>query len=202
MFFLLQVMERALSIVNSLHLVSTVCVFDQAIYSKTGKIKWKDPMKFKPCIVMMRVFHILMTYMSILNKCISDAGLKDALIQSSIVAEGSIDSALRGKCYNRGLRLYKVFYESLLRLIMPHVYDTQENSSVIELKDSITTCDKFSKEHYMDIKDNEMFQQLLNNFIDLKISWSTQGDLQQFWVSYIEMIDILLNTTYAVRSGT
>ena len=35
-----------------------------------------------------------MMYMGILNKRFSDAGLKDALIQSSIIAEGSIDNAL------------------------------------------------------------------------------------------------------------
>ena len=56
-----------------------------------------------------------------LNKRFSDAGLKDALIQSSIIAEESIDSALRGNCYNRGVQLYKTAYESLLRLVLLEV---------------------------------------------------------------------------------
>ena len=60
-------------------------------------------------------------YMGISNKRFSDAGLKEALIQSSIIAEGSINSALRGKCYNRGVRLYKTAYESLLRLVLLEV---------------------------------------------------------------------------------
>ena len=70
---------------------------------------------------MLGIFHLLMMYMGILNKRFSDAGLKDALIQSSIIAAGSIDSALRGKCYNRGVRLYKTAYESLLRLVLLEV---------------------------------------------------------------------------------
>ena len=62
-----------------------------------------------------------MMYMGILNKRFSDAGLKDALIQGSIIAEGSTDSALRGKCYNRGVRLYKTAYESLLCSVLLEV---------------------------------------------------------------------------------
>ena len=36
-------MQRALTIIESLHLISIVYVFDQAIYSKASEIKWKKP---------------------------------------------------------------------------------------------------------------------------------------------------------------
>ena len=44
---------------------------------------------------MMRMFHLIMVYISILNKQFSSAAMRDALVQSLIVAEGSVDSALR-----------------------------------------------------------------------------------------------------------
>ena len=53
---------------------------------------------------MMGIFHMIMTFMHILSKRFSGAGLKDALIQSGVVAEGSVVSALKGKSYNRGVR--------------------------------------------------------------------------------------------------
>ena len=86
-------METALKIIDQLHLVSIVCVFDRAIYSKACVIKWKEAENFQNCVLMLGIFHLLMMYMGILNKRFSDAGLKDALIQSSIIAEGSIDNA-------------------------------------------------------------------------------------------------------------
>ena len=46
-----------------------------------------------------------MVYISILNKQFGDVDLKDALMQSSITAEGSVEAALCGKSYNRGVRL-------------------------------------------------------------------------------------------------
>ena len=109
-----QVLERSLLIMDSLKIVSIVCVFDQAIYSKACEIKWKEKIKFKNCVIMMGIFHLLMMFMGILNKRFGDAGLRDAIVQSSIIAEGSVDSALKGKAYNRGIRVYKLFYESLL----------------------------------------------------------------------------------------
>ena len=103
---------------ESLHLVSLVCVFAKAIYSKACEIKWKEPAKFKSCLLMMGMFHLIIVFMSILNKLFGSAGMRDALVQSSIVGEGSVDSALRGKSYNRGIRLYKIFYEALNRIII------------------------------------------------------------------------------------
>ena len=100
-----------MKLIESLHLVSLVCVFDQPIYSKACEIKWKEPAKFKACLLMIGMFHLIMVYMSILNKRFSSAGMRDALVQSSIVAEGSVNSAVTGKSYNRGIRLYKIFYE-------------------------------------------------------------------------------------------
>ena len=77
----------------------------QAIYGKAYEIKWREPAKFKFCVLMMGIFHLLMVYMSILNKQFGDVGLKDALMQSSMTAEGSVEAALCGKSYDRGVRL-------------------------------------------------------------------------------------------------
>ena len=89
-------MSRALTIVEALHLDATVCVFDQAIYSKAWEIKWREPEIFKCCVLMLGIFHLLMIHMSILNKRFGNAGLRDALVQSSIIAKGSVEAALFG----------------------------------------------------------------------------------------------------------
>ena len=136
-------MERALKIIDQLHLVSIVCVFDQAIYSK-DEIKWKEAKKFQNCVLMLGIFHLLMMYIGTLNKQFSDAKLKDALIQSSIIAEGSIDSALRGKCYNRCVRLYKTAYECLLHLVLLEVMTDLSP----EIENHLSTLFKTLKSHH------------------------------------------------------
>ena len=115
-FLCFQVILRALKIVSSLNLKSIVCVFDQAIYSKAIEIKWKEQEKCSSCILMMGMFHMLMMYMHILSKRFSDTGVCDVLIQSSgVIAEGSVDKALCGKMYNRGVKMYKLMCEAIMR---------------------------------------------------------------------------------------
>ena len=87
-------MLHALKIVESLKCSSIVCVFNSAIYSKYIEIKWKEKEKFKNAALMMGMFHKIMMYMHILSKRFSDAGLREVLIQSGTIAEGSIDKAL------------------------------------------------------------------------------------------------------------
>ena len=108
-------MIRVLKIIDSLKLVTLVCVFDQAIYSKAIEIQWKDQEKFGNIVLMMGMFHMLMMYMHILSKRFSDAGMSAILIQSGAIAEGSVEKALCGKMYNRGVRAYKMMYEALVR---------------------------------------------------------------------------------------
>ena len=72
-----------------------VCVFDQAIFAKAAKIKWKSPELFQDVIIMFGTFHLIMMYMGILSKRFQDAGLFDVLVQSSV---------LTGKMYNRDAR--------------------------------------------------------------------------------------------------
>jgi hypothetical protein len=148
------------------------------------------------------MFHLLMVFMSILNKRFSDAGLKDALIQSSVVAEGSVDAALRGKSYNRGIRLYKIFYDALQRLLIPLISDRLNAASMPQLVSKIKNYDVFSKELCQEIGTSDLYEQFLDAYINLKIRWREEHDLQSFWISYLEMVDLLLNTVYSVRSGS
>ena len=77
-----QVLCRASNIVDSLNLLSILCVFDQTIYSEAIEIKWKEKEKLKNCLIMMGIFHLIMVYIHILSKRFKDAGLRDVLIQN------------------------------------------------------------------------------------------------------------------------
>ena len=98
------ILERCLQIKDALNLQTVVCVFDQAIYCKVMEIKWKQPERFQSCIVMLGIFHTIMMFLGIIGKRFGDAGLRDLLIQSGVLAEGSVDRALSGKQYNRSVR--------------------------------------------------------------------------------------------------
>ena len=105
------ILERCLKIKEALKLKIIICVFDQAIYCKAMEIKWKNSERYSSCLVMLGIFHTIM-FLGVTGKRFVDAGSKDLLIQSGVVAEDSIDKSLRGKKYNRSVRSVKLVYEA------------------------------------------------------------------------------------------
>ena len=47
-----------------------------------------------------------------------DAGLRELTVQSEVVAEGSIERLLEGKNHNLAVRLHKVVYKALFRMLL------------------------------------------------------------------------------------
>ena len=111
-----EVLNRALAIKNELHLDEIVCVFDQAIYAKAIEIKWKHMSKFDHLVLRMGTFHTACVMLSIIGKRFADAGLRDILIETDLVAEGSVAGVLEGRMYNRGIRTHKLVQEAMIRL--------------------------------------------------------------------------------------
>ncbi|XP_066920827.1 uncharacterized protein [Clytia hemisphaerica] len=101
------------------------------------------------------------------SKRFADGGLKDALIQSSVIAEGSVDSALRGKSYNRGVRMYKLFYEALQRLLIDQLVESGKCGRVDEACNELV-LDKIDKQIYDTIDADTCIEEYFNNYIDLK----------------------------------
>ena len=99
-------MERALRIQKQLEIDKLVCVYNQVIYVKAMEIQLKELEKFSSLFLMMGTFPILLMFLEIIGTRFKDAGMRDTFIQSQIVPEGSIDSVLLGKPYNRAIRAH------------------------------------------------------------------------------------------------
>ena len=164
--------------------------------------------QFKDCVVMLGIFHLLMMYLGIIGKRFKDAGLKDVLVQSEIVAEGSIERALSGKMYNRAVRCYKLMYEALMRLLVDRFHSEMEgneekmcaqNESLLKIEE---LRQSLNQEKFEKIRDSDELRKYQNMLMDFRIKIeSNGGDLCKFWLSFIDMVNLLLFTLYATRSG-
>ena len=197
-----------MAIKERLKLKGIVCVFDQAIYAKAVEIKWKKMDQFKDCVVMLGIFHLLMMYFGIIGKRFKDAGLRDVLVQSEIVAEGSTERALTGKMYNRAVRCYKLMYEALMRLLNDKFHSEMEGNEekvcaqnetllkINELRQSL------NQEKFEEIRHSDELRKYKNMLMDFRTKIeSNGGDLCKFWLSFLDMVNVLLFTLYATRSG-
>ena len=142
---------------------------------------------------MMGMFYMLMMFMHILSKRFSAAGLRDVIIQSGVVAEGSVDKTLSGKMYNRGIRLYELAYEAITIKLFDVIVSTKEESDWIQ--------SNLNDINFATFWEHEISQTMYNKFLDAREKLKSGEPLQKFRMSFLEMVELLLNTIYAIRLG-
>ncbi|CAB3994854.1 Hypothetical predicted protein [Paramuricea clavata] len=137
-----EVLCRGREIKNKLQLNAVACVFDQAFYAKAMEVLWKQKEQFEGLFLMMGGFHLLMTLLAIIGDRFGDAGLRNVAVHSEVIAEGSIDSVLNGKHYNRGVRLHKIMYEAMTKLLLDDFENCLHEDSLELLSDHKTQLDQ------------------------------------------------------------
>ena len=202
-----EVLERSLRIKDQLNLSSVVCIFDQAMYAKICDVIWKNPIKFQPIVTMMGGFHTLMMALGVIGKRFGDAGLKDVLIQSETITEGSADHAISGKMYNRSIRINKYFFEALLRLLKNefdnYLLENESEYIISQCDESIQEFSKeLSEENLIKLQTHDAINVYCQRFNEYLNQIRTAGtDIARFWISYIDIMNIILNLIYATRIG-
>ena len=112
-----EILCKALETKSALELDSVIVVFDQAIYSKAVEIMWKHGEEFKSVVPQLGVFHTIFVLLSIIGKRFGDAGLRDTIIESGVIEEGSVAMVLDGKHYNCAAHFHKLIYEACMRIL-------------------------------------------------------------------------------------
>ena len=138
---------------------------------------------------MIGTFHIILTFLAVISSRFKDAGLRDILIQSSVVTEGSLDTMFTGpRAYKRAIRTYKILYEAFFRILLDdfELAHTTECSEVHHVIDGVDELYDFNE-----LLENKELQEFCTSLITYKYNLSERSTL----------IEVLLNLIYAIRSG-
>ena len=123
------------------------------------------------------------------------------MIESEIVAPGSVKGVLSGKHYNRSIRAHKMVYEALERLRL-QAFEKTLTTSEKALVESINQImqDDSERDKFFEISTS-------NNVTEVKALYdmfvkkrSEESPLFSFWSSYIEMVQLLLLYIRATRT--
>ena len=126
----------------------------------------------------------------------------DIIIESNVIAEGSSDKVLSGKLYNRSVRFHKLMFEACVRLIWEGFLEWNTDSGSSEVINQAT--EKISSLSNQNEVDEEMFEsvQMSKSFQKyVKKLGLDNGSLSHFWMSYIDLVSLLLNLIRASREG-
>ena len=114
-----EVLRQVKAKAESLGLESTDLVFDHAIYAKAVEVLTNPANKDLQSFINLRMgpSHACCIYLAELVKRFGSPGLREIIVEADLTGPGSAEAVLKGKNYNRALRVMKTVYEALMRLI-------------------------------------------------------------------------------------
>ena len=191
---------------SRLKLKAVACVFDQAFYVKAMEVFRKHKAQFEGLVIMMGGFHLLMTLLAIIGSRFADAGLRDVAVQSEIIAEGSVHSVLNGKHHNRAVRHHKIIYEAIARLLVEDLEHSLSENAKEMLNEQKAQLEQLKlnlcQEEIEQILEIDVFQQWENRFQEYIVDMKQNGsDLAKFWLTYLELCELLLDLINATMMG-
>eukprot|EP00057_Strongylocentrotus_purpuratus_P019489 XP_011673963.1 PREDICTED: uncharacterized protein LOC105442958 [Strongylocentrotus purpuratus] len=192
---------RSVAIADQLGLNRIVVVFDQAIYAKAQEIRWRNDMFRDRLVIRMGEFHTAMAYLACIGKRFGDAGFQDIVIESEVVAAGSLRGVISGHHYNRSLRTHKLVCEALHRLCWQAFFDTLSEEDQAQSQKIVSDMQAaFPSQDFDYYIDSEAYQNLSTSYDNFIIE-NKNNETFQFWCSYMEMVGDLLQFIRATRQG-
>jgi hypothetical protein len=196
------IIKRSLEIADRLSLGHIVLVFDQAIYAKAQEIRWQNEIFNQRVVIRMGEFHTCMSFMSMIGKRFKDAGLQDILIESEVVAQGSINGVMNGHHYNRSIRAHKLMFEALQRLRFEKFLESLPTESKNSQKALLTQLIKsYLTGSLQDRTSHDDFSTLQKQYESFVDEQSSINPTFAFWSSYIDIVQLLLAFVRATRES-
>ena len=140
-----------------------------------------------------------MMLLGVIGTRFGDVGLRELAVQSEVVTEGSIEKVLMGNSIT-AVRLHKLTYEALMRLLMKKFELSVELVMTPDLEQ--LKLDP-NEEEITKVLHNDAFLEWEKQFNAYVNEIKKSGtNLARFWLTYIDLCELLLNLIYATRTGS
>ena len=192
------IMDKLTTIIATKRMPFAFLVGDLPVYVLITLFKAENPCKYRDIVPFLGPFHTQCTMMSAIYKRYKGSELGEILVAGGVVAEGSVDHALKGKHYKRGLRCLRLMYEALLSQLLkvrcvPNLGDeTRENLKI--LKNTSLSQDSRAAAHTALEDDDDLNSLIANLFTQVEDS-----GMAHYWRDFLTMTDALMQNVHAVH---
>ena len=151
----------------------------------------------KHIVPILGAFHQQMSYIYAIYKRFKGSGISEMLVAAGVIVEGSVDQALRGKHYRRGLRCIMLWREALIQRRLSKLLETTTLPQ--KTLDNISILRKAleeSKDKLLSVHGELQGDESIGKLVD-EMYRSPGTDIGDFWLTFLEMSDILLQNVHA-----
>ena len=175
-------------------------VGDMPTYNIIVQLKEENPRLFIDIVPIIGAFHQQMSYIYAIYKRFKGSGMADALVAAGVVVEGSVDQALRGKHYRRGVRCIMLWREALMQKRLRDILENEELSEAVKenldiLRHALTKVHDVIEDAHKELEANDDIKELIDRVYE-----KPGTDMGDFWVSFLEMSDPLVQCIHACHT--
>lgn len=197
----LETMRQSQRICQDVQQTSIQVTYDLAIAKVALQIQSTEKPAFDNLFIHLGPFHIMMAYFKAVGKIIIDCGLSNIMVQSNLLAAGSVNGFLEGKHFNRCKRLHPLMG---LGLQVLHFKSFLEFKNIAVTDDMLQEITRLQTAPISSFKiENEELEELLDDYNIYKQQTLNGefGKTPQFYMMYINLVHYYLSLSRSIRSG-
>lgn len=177
--------------------------YDLAIAMKAYRIKSAYPEKYSSIFINLGVFHVEMDYFHAVGKFLDESGFSKIMVESEVIASGSVFGFISGKHYNRCKRLHPLMYVSLHKLLLER-FCNERNKNLS--KKSIESLINHRRTRTFDDPE-PCFDPDIYDFLEKYANFEQEcyegihGKTAQYYAIYMRLIDYWVDLSRSIRMG-
>ena len=192
-----EIMPCLLNIIEEKNIPFVLLTGDQPVYTFIVQLRNENKEKFNKIILILGPFHTQVAFITAIAKRFEGSGHSDIFVSASIIADKSVNQAMRGKYFRRIVRALQLTCEPLQRRIIRKILDGGIKcpkylcDKIDELRtqnaDMLTICSSIKQDP---------------NFLDfLEKCYVSIGStpMAECWLSFMYMVEILIMNIHSIK---
>ena len=201
-----EVIQRCVLMARSHGQSHCILTCDQAMYAKAVQVMSQKRDAYPEVVLRMGSFHTILSFLGVIGKRFADGGLSDLLVDAGVVGPSACRAALSGKHYNRAIRMHKLAFEALWQCrweVFERTLEHAENGGDLQhIEDAICALrDSGIYDAASMATKSSAFAVLKADYCRSSQQEASKPSMASYWLSYLEMISLLLQFIRATRTG-
>ncbi|XP_011171576.3 uncharacterized protein LOC105204222 [Solenopsis invicta] len=196
-----ETMKQSQRVANECGEIYMQVTYDLAIAKVALQIQRTEKPRFDNLFIHVGMFHVMMAYFKAIGKFINNCGISTVMINSDLLASGSINGFLEGKHFNRCRRLHPIIY---LAINILH-FESFADSENIEITDQVKKYLQDFIKHRSErpTVQNRELENLFDEYDDYKQKTlqGEHGKTPQFYLMYAQLIEYFFILNMSIRKG-
>ena len=156
------IMVKQVEAMSEMNIPFSFLVGNLPTYKTVVQLKAENQEMYKNIIPILGAFHQQMSYIYAIYKRFKGSGMEDTLVAAGVVMEGSVDQALRGKHYRRGVRCILLLREALIQKRLTKILEHEELSEELKknfniLRNTLTETQEALRKAHCDLASDDVF---------------------------------------------